>query len=405
MHTYFADMHMTSFFVQTKSSTPNMQSISFEHIFVNDGGGFNNASNINFQSPRNGTYWFVYTVVWNGETKAKIEMLGTSQHPPPQVERLHEIFFNYDVVSSSSVHSLTQGHNLSMFTSFPIQANDTTGSSWGAFILDILMSPLVLFEVTGLTLQNTEHSKYDIVNFNVGYAWSKSRNVFVAKMEGIYYFSATILVSAIGHVKSYFIVNRTDSYCIHLFLAQVDGSDTVSRGCLLFLNKYDYVTLGLLISEMSNSVIEGYFRGFLYSPHHGLQAAWSLHNDHDFSTSSNAIKFPRILLHLNVSWNSSEELIIVISGVYFIEIVGSSDSYATNQKSIDMCLELNRSAKLSVLYFASNVDGVTRSRSLIIHLNIGDKLRVISLGTQKFFMSGYNFQGVSFQGFLLYPAL
>ena len=405
----FADTYKTSFFVQASSSSHSLKFLMlFDNVIINDGGGFDYISRVNFLSPQAGIYWFVYTVIWNGATEANITMLGTNQTLSPQAVRLHKRFWNDDVLSSSSILTLTNGQNLSMFSVYHTKATTETGSSWGAFIIDSLMSPLVLFEVIGLRLNAVSKATYTIISVDEGNGWSYNDNNFVAKTTGVYYFSATIFINTLKKMQAYFSVNNS-YFCtlVYFDTAFYEYIDTVSRGCLLSLQKNDKVTL--TIDKRNYDAVKGaYLRGFFYSPRHDIKIAWSLHNDQNVSSFQNTtVEFNRVLLSPNnATWNSDSKILTIsISGVYFIEIVGSSNNYSSfwEKNSIDMCLLLNSSSYLSILNFKSNAQGITRSRSVIVHLGIGDRVSVISLGDRTVHMSGYYYQGLSFQGFLLYP--
>ena len=366
---------------------------------------------MNFLCPQSGIYWFMYTVVLPGKTKANITMLGTNRTLPPQTVRQHENFPDDDVLSSSSILNLTRGQNLSMISEYPTKGTTETGSSWGAFVIDSLMSPLVLFEVAGLN--SLSKCSYEIINFNMGNGWVNKENKFIANTEGVYYFSATIVVDIRQNIQAYFAVNNAN-FCTLVFFAtkntyhEYNYIDTVSRGCLLYLQKNDKVAI--IFNEIKNDAVkETYFRGFLYAPRHGIKISWSLHNNQTnvYSSQNTPIEFKKILFKPNnASWNSHKKILTIATpGVYFLEIVGSSNNYSTRgwKNSIDMCLSLNSYDYLSILKFTWDAKGVTRSRSVIAHLGKGDKVSVISLGKKTVYMSGHNNQGISFQGFLLYP--
>ena len=120
------------------------------------------------------------------------------------------------------------------------------------------------------------------------------------------------------------------------------------------------------------------------------------------------LKFNEILLDTHKSWNRAYgELVIPVSGKYLLELVGTSsnatNSHGQNIGRIDMNLSLNKNNTLFLLQFASFRKSVTRSRSAIVALERNDRLSVMSLSSNDKMMNGANFQGVCFQGFLLYP--
>lgn len=118
---------------------------------------------------------------------------------------------------------------------------------------------------------------------------------------------------------------------------------------------------------------------------------------------SGTLTVPFTAINVNVGLTASQlpydvatnTVTILISGVYYMELV--AHKYYGN---IDMRLTLSGSGTvLTRLYAAFATSFVTRSRSVISSLNAGDVLYVQGVNVG---MSGGSYQGISFQGILLY---
>ena len=84
------------------------------------------------------------TVVWNGLTPAVMVIENTdSSLPSPVALRMQTNINNNDAISCEYIRLLTQGQELSVSSAYNTSADATTGSAWGGFLLDSLMSPLV----------------------------------------------------------------------------------------------------------------------------------------------------------------------------------------------------------------------------------------------------------------------
>ena len=328
-------------------------------------------------------------------------MIGTNRYPSPQITRMHTEFSNDDTLSGNSIHKLTTGQEVKMYSV-------TSGAgkfdfSWGAFKLDPLMSDTVAFDVTLWTLDDGI-TKY-VVNINKGEGWSPA-NLFIAKRDGIYFFSASVGTTNFRQVS---FTRNDNPHCVFMLLHEFKhGADIASRSCLLHLEAQDEVSLKLNPPFTNIVYIFGItsFRGFFYNPIHKTAAiAWSVHYDSDVDiVAKENLKFDNVLIDTHKSWNISSGIFVVpCSGRYLLEIVGTTNNYTGSTRTvIDMCVSINRISTLFPLKFTSNFSHVTRSRSAIVSLKKDDRLSVESLYSGKR-MSGGNHQGVSFQGLLLYP--
>ena len=184
-----------AFYVTTSSSASATNAFPFNKIRINYGDGFKNPTS--FSCPVSGFYWLFYTVVFLGTTYTDFHVQGTNENPEPEIRRSHVTFNNYDTISGSHVSGLSNGQQLYVSSSYQTYANDTIGSSWGAFKLD--MSPLILFEVI-LPVPSDAYTEYvsfsEPASINEGNAWKSARSSFVAPCDGIFYFSLSLGVVA-----------------------------------------------------------------------------------------------------------------------------------------------------------------------------------------------------------------
>ncbi len=105
---------------------------------------FNNASANTYVCLQSGIYWIFMTVVWDGTTYAELDLNGLDAiYPRPTVFRQHTAFGNYDTSSRDYIRVVNKSQVLSTQSVYPTWANNITGTSWGAFQIDNIMSPVV----------------------------------------------------------------------------------------------------------------------------------------------------------------------------------------------------------------------------------------------------------------------
>ena len=293
---------------------------------------------------------------------------------------MHTEFNSADVISKNSIRFLNRGQTLFLFSDFYIPIDNETGISWGAFLMDDLMSPLVLIEITNNHVRNI---------------------AFTINATGIYYITFTIVPKLNAATTAYLRTNTKNHLCSVKFpnLNHYNDFDMMSRGCLLFMNTSEQ--LSLFISQLNTKSSDWSceltsVRGFLYSPYHNNKVAWSVHSSSELKPKINAtLQFTEILVNTDNVWNkTTNSITVTTSGLYYLEVVGTSADKGF--KSIDMCVIKNLSTKLLLLRLPSDKGGMTRSRSALNYLLVGDNLTVISQDDV------YKLQGISFQGFLLY---
>ena len=372
----------------------------FTNTILNYGDGFDSLTGLAFTCPKTGLYWLFYTVVWDGTTYANFTIQGGNQVPVMSIRRLHTTYNKYDIISRDKILNLTLNQQLTVFSSYPTFGNSTLGSGWGALHLDSFLSKFIAFEA--YTSPTGTIGKFYQASFNYGNAWNNVTQLFTAPQTGIYYFSLSIGVPANTKVWNNLYLLST-SYCdVEIFETNHNGLDVISRGCLMKLTANQVVSVHWDCTDGDSSYYETSFRGFLYAPVHGIQVAWSVHNSGYITGSGMAMSFPDVLVNVpSTVWQaSSNKVIIPVSGTYYVEMVGQTDSYVSALDPMDMRLTLNNTVIISRLYFGSMNNYVTRSLPIFIHLYANSKLTVAYYNVDLF---GDNRGGLSFQGFLIYP--
>ena len=388
------------FYAKTNQSQTSVNAVTFNDVKVNYGNGFNETNSKTFTCPRTGLYWLFYSVFWDGTTFANITVLGTNQSPIVSIRRLHTVYNNYDTISRDKILNLTSNQQLTVSSSYPTFGNSSVGSSWGAFLLDSLLSSFIAFEVCmHKSTSGTSQSFYQTV-FNYGNAWDNATQSFIAPLTGIYYFSISIGVPANTKEWNAFTLSAYTLACsLEHYSTYNNDLDLISRGCLLQLTSGQSLGITWENKPVDTSYSETSFRGFLYSPTSGLQVAWSVHSGSSVTGSGIAMSFPVVRVNVPSSvWQvSSNNVLIPASGIYYVEMVGQ-----TNTGQIDMRLTLNNSVTLARLYFGSSYNYITRSLPVIQHLQVNSVLSVAYYSVSLLGDAGQG-EALSFQGFVVYP--
>ena len=409
---FLTESNKISFFAQA-ASTPAMSYVTFDQVLVNDGNGFNNKTSSVFKCPKSGFYWFFSTLQWQGTTQARITMRGDNETDYFDLMRLHTTFDRSDTISRSGIYSLSAGQDLTLFSHQHIQGDYLSGCSWGTFRLDALMSSLVTFHVSSL-LQNFT-GKFEIIHLNHGNGWISDSNHFKVPEDGIYYISANIGVKSRNLLGAYFSFGDKEFCTLHLYDTHHPDIDIASRGCLHYFNRGQ--TIALNFSDGTASSVETKFgltslSGFLYSSSNSAFPAWSLQT----RSKSSVVKLSKLNKYWKFTnsvtdpleiWDEQNNLIIIpLSGVYFIEIVGTTASGNCKRSnyycSFDLGVVKNNYTVLTRLQFLWSASWITRSRSLVARLKYKDTLGVVRLSKDHVMGYDEHVQEISFYGFLLY---
>jgi hypothetical protein len=115
----------------------------YNAIVVDADLGFNSTSTNTYKCLQSGIYWIFMTVVWNGVTWSDFDLNGLNSNPQLTVFRQHTTFNSYDTLSRDFIRQVNSNQILSTQSQYPTWADNTTGTSWGAFQIDNLMTQTV----------------------------------------------------------------------------------------------------------------------------------------------------------------------------------------------------------------------------------------------------------------------
>ncbi len=143
-YTFVVVVELFGFYAATTSPAVSSNPFPYTTLELDTALGFNNVSANTYNCRQAGIYWIFMTAVWDGLTWAEFDLNGLdSTYPQPSVFRQHTVFNNFDIISRDFIRSLNQSQVLSTQTMYPTWANNMTGTSWGAFQIDNIMSPVV----------------------------------------------------------------------------------------------------------------------------------------------------------------------------------------------------------------------------------------------------------------------
>ena len=211
-----------------------------------------------------GLYWMHVSITVPAYSPALVTLSGTPNYVT--IVQNHDGYIESDTISRNNVIDLQAGTALSLFSEFPSQS-----LHWISFRLDNCFSPLFVFQVArSSAFTGSGQIAYDLVFTNIGSAWNKIANSFIAPLTGQYFFSLSVgmINNQVFNLK--FVVNgadvqRTQDGSAGLFYV---GNDLYSVSKLLPLNTGDIfktsVADGNIYSDSTNLQIS--LAGFYYSP-------------------------------------------------------------------------------------------------------------------------------------------
>ena len=276
--------------------------------------------------------------------------------------------------------------------------------------LDNILSPLTAFSARAIFNTSTikfRALRFDQVIVDEGSVFAKNYNEELkAKQSGIYVFSINLAITTI--LLRLTINNRPIiSVCAcddrHYF--NVGYS---SRATAMFtLNKNDIVKLEFMkFANNATAALNGAvtFNCFRYSLATNNPVAWSVASAYTSTNTKPKDYYPFQVAYVNISnpWQAAlNKVIVPISGIYFVHLTGyfcGSEKYGDSSEMHT----LHNGYPIIILRLSNTlsfVDCITRSRSIIINLTVGDELKVKTLTYSIFRSSSQHEEG--FTGFLL----
>ena len=310
-----------------------------------------------------------------------------------------------DQLSADTLQWVRPNVTLSVSNEYLLFSSSNLETSWLGFRLDNLLNPLVAFGVQLTKTSNFIDSViFDRILVNEGKSYKTNEGMFVAPLKGIYFF--TITTSTYFYLK----VNKIN---IMLSICPCDSIHSLhdvvtSRGSIMLALNANH-TVHVVPYDSKTAIVTNKdgainFHGFLYSPILRNQVAWSVARTSIIAGPSNDIKFEIINVNEPICWKTSNKVIIPRSGMYYVDICscfcGSNFYYCQGDGNATMQVLSNRQPIIFIGQTKTKSDNcVTRSRSVIVHLNVGDELRVV-MPTKGCCYSDVN-RMITFNGFLL----
>ena len=278
-----------------------------------------------------------------------------------------------------------------------LSGEDTDPQSGIPMVFTSPGNDLYLFSLVGLKtmpLQMTE-----IVNTG---QFNMNSSIFVASMDGIYYFSVSNGLQPNIIVELMLKVNGVDVYIIFHRSTHHIGVSTISDTTLLDLKAGDKVSLHLTMGRIHSSIEqhEMSFVGFLYSPRFATGVAWAVSLTNTITcTSQNSIIYDKVDVIKGFYVDNFGNMEVPVSGTYYIycSVFGSVNSITY----IRLMVNGWELMVVPIASYDSSLDGlVAASGSLIYTFRRGDKLSVHPDWTNMDIM-GDTKRSTSFMGFLI----
>lgn len=368
--------------------------VFFDELTVNDG-YFHNR--ITFTAPKPGYYWFFFAITVDDSKAHHYQLTVRDQDFVLGQIRYRQVRASkFDTIVDSKAAYLNAGDKVEMKST---DANPSV--SWGGYMFDNATSSLCF------QAKSSEPNFGSLSNvYALEEGWNEAKQVFKVPRDGIYYFSFTVAIPRtqpiwpgilVWHYKS----DTSSEKCRASFSSKYhDRSDTLSSGCLLELVKNDEIKL--LIRGDHGHVN---FQGFFHTPSEGEHVvAWSVSSGPCVVEKDHLIHFKFVEMNVGgcLSASSTTQAVIPVSGTYFLELVGTSQS--GNPVSVQLVRNSNTDSAIVTLRFMRRSNSeTTRSVSAIETLNAKDFLTIqYADGHQQ--GDSFNVKELTFMGLLLYAS-
>ena len=312
--------------------------------------------------------------------------------------------------STDGLSWVDSGKTLCISTNYSLYSSSQYGeTTWSWFRLDNIMKQLIAFYVVNTkvtrTLTADVKMSYDKVLVNEGNGWNSALNQFVAPVSG-YYFLAYGIGSSRGTSSCLRLsVNTVVKLTQCVYEAAIrNGSETSRASTMVSLNAGDIVANYVLagFTFYSNSLSHIYIQGFLYHPSNDVRTAWSVACSlPDFFGPADPLVFNVIYVNEGNTWNASSNTATVLqAGIFLIDITTYlCGMYGNRQENVQIVLNNNTLIQLKLNTTGWN-DCISRSRSFLLQLNVGDSLHIRIPTAGSFYVSNYYLLH-AFTGFLL----
>jgi hypothetical protein len=118
-------------------------------------------------------------------------MFNCKVSPLTTVSRLFTSFTGGpDTASAATIFKLTQGTNLYVTSTYPLYSDSLQQTSFGGFLLDSVMSPVVAFVLSYQTTYTSSGSQiivpFNTITLDTHNGWRAATSEYVVPVSGIY---------------------------------------------------------------------------------------------------------------------------------------------------------------------------------------------------------------------------
>ena len=298
-----------------------------------------------------------------------------------------------DQVTSDGMQWIPKKTLFSMSTSYSLFNSGPlfqTALLW--FRLDTFFQPLVALRVVRTTSQYSTPPGYvmpfDAVIVNEGLGWDVTNNKFVTPVAGNYYVSFGI--GAEGGKQACMTLSVRNQESIYLCIHELNSRNNIEiarNAIMVYLNQGDILFAKAVapVNYYSDSNCQVFLQAFLYSPQSSLSpVAWSVSRSlsNTFTGPIEPLVYDVVNVNVGGAWNAVfNNVTIKVAGAYYIDLgtylSGCASPYVGNCSELVQLLR-NKQPIIEVKMDTSliEIDGVTRSRSSLVQLAVGDELHV-----------------------------
>jgi hypothetical protein len=157
-----------------------------------------NKQNNSFTAPVTGYYWLHVSIAIPTGSMAGCQLQGVSSYT---VSRLFTSFTGGpNTASAATIFKLTQGTNLYMTSTYPLYSDSLQQTSFGGFLLDSVMSPVVAFVLSYLTTYTTSgltFVPFNTITLDTHNGWRAATSEYVVPVSGIYVLALKVTTTAV----------------------------------------------------------------------------------------------------------------------------------------------------------------------------------------------------------------
>ena len=392
---YLVIQKLSIFAFVSPSNFSNQPILTFASTIFNFGGGVNSQSS-KFVVPNYGLYWtHLETRTDFTSVQADIKIVSTMKSVLSGILNNKTSVKDFAVLSRDDLCWLIGGEQL--YASSP----SLGGQFWflEGFDLAALMNPLIAFNVyssaTIVAPTAPQPFPFNMVVINEGSGWNRISSIFETPKTGTYLLSVTAACTMSSSVQFSLMINNTLQFNVEVNSGSFSGVDMATRSVVIGLYKGQYVWVsGSGTQSFGGHYQLSSFKGFLLSPVHGYNYAWSLYSPIAGTSWTTLLNIGNIFMDLT-SYSGIAILRIPFTGIYYVSLT------TTNWQGYTAILQiLINGTVIHPFPDVSTYQGLsyyaTRSSSSMIRLRINDTVTAKNPSTiHKALMT--------FCGFLLYP--